>query len=130
MYYELPEFRSDDEKPLYLAPARLKEELEETSKPEKVLKEIATSAPVKAVKNFNKKFFQLMTTSLGIVAALALNDAFRSLIEKGGPFYKTVGESGPWIIAFFMVALAYIATVVMGTVYPNESVTTKKNPVE
>lgn len=130
MYYELPEFRSEDEKLLYLAPARLKTQMESTNKPKEVLKEIATSAPVKAVRTFNKKFFQLMTTSLGIVSALALNDAFRSLIEKGGPFYKTVGHSGPWIIAIFMVVLAYVMTVLMGTLYPNEAVTTKKNPVE
>lgn len=128
MYYELPEFRSPHEQHLYLAPARLK--AESTSKPKKVLDEIATSAPVKAVKNFNKKFFQLMTTSLGIVSALALNDAFKSLIEKGGMFYSSVGRSGPWIIALFMIVLAYAATVMMGTFYPQEAVTTKKNPVE
>jgi len=127
MYYELPEFRSPDEQLLYLAPARLKPE---TSEPKKVLDDIATSAPVKAVKNFNKKFFQLMTTSLGIVSALALNDAFKSLIEKGGVFYSSVGRSGPWIIELFMVVLAYAATVMMGTFYPQEAVTTKKNPVE
>lgn len=123
-YYELPEFRDDSEKPLYF----LQGKIQSTSKP-KVLDQIATSAPVKAVARFNKQVAQLLTTSLGFVAALQYNEALKSLLEKGG-LLEHVGRAGPWVIALAMTILAYLGAVLMTTLYPEDPVTTRVNPVK
>ena len=123
-YYELPEFRDESEKKLYF----LSGKIQSTEKP-KVLDQIATSAPVKAVKRFNKSVAQLLTTSLGFVAALQYNEALKSLLEKGG-LLEGIGRSGPWVIALIMTLLAYLGAVLMTTLYPEEPVTTRTNPVK
>lgn len=89
-YYELEEFRDEKEKPLYF----LQGKIENTGKKDGKLEQIATSAPVKAVKRFNKSVAQLLTTSLGIVTALQYNDALKSLLEKGGSWRAWV-EADP-----------------------------------
>jgi len=123
-FYELPEFRDETEKKLYFLNGTIKETDEN-----KVLDKIATSAPVKAVKRFNKNVAQLLTTSLGFVAALQYNEALKSLLEKGG-ILEGVGRGGPWIIALVMTILAYLGAVLMTTLYPEEKVTARVNPVK
>jgi hypothetical protein len=123
-FYELPEFRDDGEKKLYF----LNGTIRSTEAP-KALDKLATSAPVKAVKKFNKSVAQLLTTSLGFVAALQYNEALKSLLEKGG-LLEDVGRAGPWIIALAMTVLAYLGAVLMTTLYPEEKVTTRTNPVK
>lgn len=123
-YYELPDYRDDQEKKLYF----LQGKIQSTKKPE-VLDKIATSAPVKAVKKFNKATAQLLVTSLGFVTALQYNEALKSLLEEGGPL-EHIGHAGPWVIALAMTILAYLGTVLFSTLYPEEKVTTKVNPVK
>lgn len=123
-YYELPEFRDDYEKPLYF----LQGKISSTDKP-KVLDQLATSAPVKAVQRFNKQVAQLLVTSLGFVTALQYNNALNSLLEKGG-ILEHVGRSGPWVIALVMTILAYLGAVLMTTLYPDDPVTQKTNPIK
>lgn len=94
-----------------------------------MLDQIATSAPVKAVKKFNKNVAQLLTTSLGFVAALQYNEALKSLLDTGG-ILEHVGRAGPWIIALAMTVLAYLGAVLMTTLYPEEKVTERVNPVK
>jgi len=124
MYYELPEFRDESEKKLYF----LNGTINQTEQP-KVLDQIATSAPVKAVKRFNKNVIQLLVTSLGFVAALQYNEALKSLLEKGG-ILEGIGKAGPWVIALAMTILAYLGAVLMTTLYPEEPVTSRVNPVK
>lgn len=123
-FYELPEFRDDGEKKLYFLNGRIR-----STEGPKALDKLATSAPVKAVKRFNKSVAQLLTTSLGFVAALQYNEALKSLLEKGG-LLEDVGRAGPWIIALAMTVLAYLGAVLMTTLYPEEKVTTRTNPVK
>lgn len=123
-FYKLPEFRSESDQKLYFMTGKI----QDTGEP-KILDQIATSAPVRAVKRFNKNVAQLLTTSLGFVAALQYNEALKSLLEKGG-ILQSVGRAGPWIIAFAMTILAYLGAVLMTTVYPDEPVTSRVNPVK
>lgn len=123
-YYELPEYRDDQEKKLYF----LQGKIQSTKKPGG-LEAIATSAPVKAVKRFNKSVAQLLVTSLGFVTALQYNEALKSLLDEGG-LLDHVGRAGPWIIALVMTVLAYLGAVLMTTLYPEEKVTTKSNPIK
>lgn len=41
-----------------------------------------------------------------------------------------MGRGGPWIIALILTVLAYLAAVLMTTLYPEEAVTQKTNPVK
>jgi hypothetical protein len=123
-YYELPDYRDESEKKLYF----LQGKITSTGSP-KVLEKIATSAPVKAVKKFNKATAQLLVTSLGFVTALQYNEALKSLLEDGGPL-EHIGRAGPWVIALVMTILAYLGAVLFSTLYPEEKVTTKTNPVK
>jgi len=123
-YYELEEYRDESEKPLYFLTGKVQSQ--DQGKP---LEKLATSAPVKAVARFNKSVAQLLTTSLGIVTALQYNEALKSLLEKGG-ILEGVGRGGPWIIALIMTVLAYMAAVFMTSVYPQDSITEKTNPIK
>jgi hypothetical protein len=123
-YYELPDYRDDTEKKLYF----LQGKITSTGSP-KVIEKIATSAPVKAVKKFNKATAQLLVTSLGFVTALQYNEALKSLLEEGG-ILEHIGHAGPWVIALVMTVLAYLGAVLMTTLYPEEKVTTRTNPVK
>lgn len=102
---------------------------EPTEKPS-IVKSISTSKPVKAIFNFNKVFVDLMVSSLGIVAGLSWNEYFKSMFQEGGRFYKTVGASGLLYVAMFATLLAYLATVLVTTLYPDRPIPVKDNPIK
>jgi hypothetical protein len=77
----------------------------------------------------NRNFASLITTSLGVTAALSFNDAIKSLFEKGGLF-GTVGKYGVWYTAFFVTAVAFFATYIFTRKYPELTPTNKPNPIK
>lgn len=101
-----------------------------TPRPKSIIGTLATSTPVKAIDSFNKAFIDLMTTSLGIVAALSWNEYFKSLFLEGGPFYESVGTSGLLYVAIFVTILAYLATIFVSSLFPERGIGTKENPIQ
>ena len=95
---------------------------------EQVLETTKTELPKKIFK-LNKNFVNLMVGSLGFVAALSWNDFFKSLFEKDGIFAK-VGNSGLLITAMFVTFIAFVATGFATSLYPEDSVEGKKNPIK
>ena len=93
-----------------------------------VLETTKTELPKKIFK-LNKNFVNLMVGSLGFVAALSWNDFFKSLFEKGGIFEK-VGNSGLLITAMFVTFIAFIATGFATSLYPEDPIEGKKNPIK
>jgi hypothetical protein len=77
----------------------------------------------------NRNFASLITTSLGVTAALSFNDAIKSLFEKGGVFHS-VGKHGVWYTATFVTFLAFLATYAFTLRYPDASPTIKENPIK
>lgn len=77
----------------------------------------------------NKNFASLITTSLGVTAALAFNDAIKSLFETKGMF-SSVGNHGVWYTAFFVTLIAFFATYAFTLKYPDYSVVAKPNPIK
>ena len=59
------------------------------------------------------KLAALITAAFGLVAALAWNDAIRSLFAEGGALYF-LASGGPWIYAILVTVLAVIATLWIG----------------
>ena len=89
---------------------------------------VTSSPTTEIINDLNRNFATLITTSLGVTAALSFNDAFKSLFETGGIFH-TVGKHGVWYTAIFVTLLAFLATYVFTLKYPNFSPTTKQNPI-
>jgi hypothetical protein len=81
------------------------------------------------LKNLNKNFASLITTSLGVTAALSFNDAIKSLFQKGGAF-ESIGHHGVWYTAAFVTVLAFFATYLFTNRYPESSPTIKENPIK
>ena len=84
--------------------------------------------PTALIKRFDRNFASLITTSLGVTAALSFNDAIKSMFEKGGVFEK-VGKRGVWYTAIFITLLAFAATFLFTRRYPDLEPSTKKNPI-
>lgn len=87
------------------------------------------SRPVELINRLNRNFATLITTSLGVTAALSFNDAIKSMFEKGGVFEK-VGKRGVWYTAIFITFLAFAATFVFTQHYPDLEPATKQNPIK
>lgn len=93
---------------------------------------ITTSPKLKGTEligQLNRNFASLITTSLGVTAALSFNDAIKTLFEKGGLF-GNVGKYGVWYTAFFVTAVAFFATYIFTLKYPDLSPTNKPNPIK
>ncbi len=65
------------------------------------------------------KLAALITAAFGLVAALAWNDAIKSLfegpcgVENAGPLCS-LSETGPWVYAILVTLIAVIATIQVG----------------
>lgn len=127
MYYQVNTTNASEESSFTLL-GRINEPTQKPS--ESIVKSIATSKPAKVIFNFNKVFIDLMVSSLGIVAGLSWNEYFKSLFQKGGRFYNSVGASGLLYVALSATVLAYLATVLVTSLYPDRSIVKKENPVE
>jgi multisubunit Na+/H+ antiporter MnhG subunit len=57
-----------------------------------------------------EKLAALLTAAFGLVAALAWNDAIKSLFKEGGPLYS-LATYGTWFYALFVTILAVAATI-------------------
>jgi len=122
MYWELEEHRSEDDKNDYVL----------LGKPDQsgLVEQLATSKPAMALDKFNRSFMDLLVSSIGFVAALSWSDYLKSLFVPGGAFHSSVGKSGPLIVALFVTVLAYLATVLVSSMYPERKIATKPNPLE
>ena len=60
-----------------------------------------------------EKMSALMTAAFGLIAALAWNDAIKSLFAEGGPLYF-MSTYGPWMYAILVTVLAVIAAIWIG----------------
>jgi hypothetical protein len=61
-------------------------------------------------KDVIEKLATLITAAFGLVAALAWNDAIKSMFAEGGALYF-LADGGPWIYAILVTILAVIATI-------------------
>ncbi len=61
------------------------------------------------------KLAALITAAFGLVAALAWNDAIKSLFAEGGALYF-MASGGPWVYAVIVTILAVIMTIWIGAV--------------
>ena len=77
----------------------------------------------------NRNFGSLITTSLGVTAALSFNQAIQSLFDIGGVFHK-IGKHGAWYTAFFVTAVAFFATYLFTLKYPDVALNSKSNPIK
>lgn len=59
------------------------------------------------------KLAALVTAAFGLVAALAWNDAIKSLFAEGGALYF-LASGGPWIYALLVTFLAVFMTIWVG----------------
>lgn len=66
-----------------------------------------------------EKLATLITSAFGLVAALAWNDAIRSLFIDGGSL-QFLAEGGPWIYALLVTILAVFATIWISKVTPKK----------
>ncbi|MEM4598968.1 MAG: DUF5654 family protein [Candidatus Diapherotrites archaeon] len=55
----------------------------------------------------------LMTAAFGLIAALAWNDAIKSLFAEGGPLYF-LATYGIWAYAVLVTIIAVVATIWIG----------------
>jgi len=62
-----------------------------------------------------EKLAVLITTAFGLIAALAWNDAIRSLFAEGGPLYF-LAAYGVWAYALIVTVIAVVAAVWIGKV--------------
>ena len=67
----------------------------------------------KVNKEVIEKMAALITTAFGLVAALAWNDAIKSLFAEGGTLH-TLSQYGPWVYAVLVTILAVYATIWIG----------------
>ena len=81
------------------------------------------------VRQFNRNFASLITTSLGVTAALSFNDAIKSMFDTGGMFEK-VGSRGAWYTALFITVVAFLATFAFTHKYPDVDPPTRQNPIK
>ena len=63
----------------------------------------------------SEKMAALITAGFGLVAALAWNDAIKSLFKEGGALYFFAAY-GPWIYALLVTIVAVIFTIWIGRV--------------
>ncbi|MDG6244269.1 MAG: DUF5654 family protein [Methanolobus sp.] len=59
------------------------------------------------------KLASLITAAFGLIAALAWNDAIKSLFAEGGALYF-LASSGIWAYALFVTVIAVIMTIWIG----------------
>jgi len=85
--------------------------------------------PVELINQLNRNFAALITTSLGVTAALSFNDAIKSMFQKGGVFEK-VGKGGVWYTALFITFVAFIATFFFTKQYPDITPVARQNPIK
>jgi len=57
----------------------------------------------------------LVTAAFGLIAALAWNDAIRTLFAEGGSLHSVAG-GGPWIYAIIVTIIAVMAAIWIGRV--------------
>jgi len=60
-----------------------------------------------------EKISALMTAAFGLIAALAWNDAIKSLFAPGGPL-AFVASYGVWVYAIFVTVLAVVMAIWIG----------------
>jgi len=60
-----------------------------------------------------EKISALMTAAFGLIAALAWNDAIKSLFAEGGPLFF-IASSGVWVYAILVTVIAIVMTVWIG----------------
>ena len=60
-----------------------------------------------------EKISALMTAAFGLIAALAWNDAIKSLFAPGGPL-AFVAVYGVWVYAIFVTVLAIVMAIWIG----------------
>lgn len=60
-----------------------------------------------------EKIAALMTAAFGLIAALAWNDAIKSLFAEGGPLF-VLAKYGVWVYAIMVTVIAVIMTVYIG----------------
>jgi hypothetical protein len=61
------------------------------------------------------KISALMTAAFGLIAALAWNDAIRSLFAVGGPLY-VLAKYGVWVYAILVTIIAVVMTIWIGRI--------------
>jgi hypothetical protein len=74
-----------------------------------------------------EKLAALVTAGFGLVAALAWNDAIKSLFAEGGTLHF-LAAGGPWMYAVFVTVVAVFATIWIGKT--SEKVTKKEEAAE
>jgi len=62
-----------------------------------------------------EKIAALITAAFGLIAALAWNDAIKSLFAEGGALYF-LATGGPWVYAILVTILAVFMTIWIGRV--------------
>lgn len=62
-----------------------------------------------------EKLAVLITTAFGLVAALAWNDAIKSLFIEGGSLYF-LAKGGPWIYAILVTIIAILVSIWIGNI--------------
>lgn len=72
-------------------------------------------------KNVAEKLTTLVTAAFGLVAALAWNDAIKSLFKgpcgtEGAGALCALSSGGPWVYAVIVTIMAVIATIWIGKV--------------
>lgn len=60
-----------------------------------------------------EKLAQLTTAAFGLIAALAWNDAVKTLFQEGGPL-ASLASYGPWIYAVIVTVIAVFAAIWIG----------------
>ena len=61
------------------------------------------------------KVASLVTAAFGLVAALAWNDAIKSLFAEGGPLHS-LSAYGPWLYAIIVTIVAVAVAIWIGRV--------------
>lgn len=61
------------------------------------------------------KLAALITAAFGLVAALAWNDAIKSLFMEGGVLEK-IASGGPWVYAILVTIVAVVAAIWIGKI--------------
>lgn len=76
-------------------------------------------------KDVIEKLAVLITTAFGLVAALAWNEAIKSLFIEGGWLYF-LATRGPWIYAILVTILAVFASIWIGNISAKATFEKKK----
>ncbi len=66
-------------------------------------------------KEIIEKLSTLITASFGLIAALAWNNAIKSLFAENGPLYF-LAKGGVWVYAIIVTILAIMATIWIGKI--------------